>query len=249
MLDGLGFEMPARIEILPGEPLHLIVAGAPDTQAHFPFVTVRQIYRGVGWQIRHRLFAVEFQLYGFEMFAGAELRCLEIHTGAVVPTAVFATEHHLVLLFANGVGYAVFAIAEIWVHSLDAKLFLFRGLSAQRAMPLLKSHIFGLYYVVQTSFRCLFRCSCLIVGLGIALAIVVCHVGCRIVDGCVKTEVWCRNSGIIFSCRSSFCIFCRYRMGKGRCDRFFPLYGQTASRQIQRRGCSIPHQRIFGNRN
>ena len=84
-------------------------------------------------------------LYALDMFTRAEVRGLEIHARAIVPTAILAAIHHLVGLRLSNVGHIVFAGQVLGVRLAAFHVFLLRHLSAQRPLPLCERHVLRLY--------------------------------------------------------------------------------------------------------
>ena len=76
-------------------------------------------------------------LDGFDMFASAESRSLEIHAGTIIPFAVGSTIHHLVLVVFLWVANEVLSRAKGIINTTDIEVLDIGHLLAQFDLPFL----------------------------------------------------------------------------------------------------------------
>ena len=83
-------------------------------------------------------------LDGFDMFASAESRSLEIHAGTIIPFAVGSTIHHLVFVAFLWVANDVFAREKVIIYTTDVEVLYIGHLLAQFYLPFLQAHLLRL---------------------------------------------------------------------------------------------------------
>lgn len=76
-------------------------------------------------------------LDGFDMFASAESRSLEIHAGTIIPFAVGSTIHHLVLVVLFRVANDILSRAKGVINTTDIEVLDIGHLLAQFDLPFL----------------------------------------------------------------------------------------------------------------
>lgn len=74
---------------------------------------------------------------GFDMFASAESRSLEIHAGTIIPFAVGSTIHHLVLVVLFRVANDILSRAKGVINTTDIEVLDIGHLLAQFDLPFL----------------------------------------------------------------------------------------------------------------
>ena len=84
-------------------------------------------------------------LDGFDMFASAESRSLEIHAGTIIPFAVGSTIHHLVLVVLFRVANDILSRAKGVINTTDIEVLDIGHLLAQFDLPFFQSHVFGFH--------------------------------------------------------------------------------------------------------